>query len=86
MLKTLEEKLNELSPERRKKVEARAAELISREMTLHDSRLSTGMTKQEMIDWLEKEKAETLLECRRERFQEAIDKPKNEIDPIDEVT
>ena len=32
------------------------------------------MTDDEMIAWLKREKAETLLECRRELFQRAIDK------------
>lgn len=32
------------------------------------------MTKTEMIEWLEREKAQALLECRRKIFQQAIDK------------
>lgn len=35
------------------------------------------MSDKEMIEWLEREKAETLPECRRDVFQQAIDKLKS---------
>ena len=34
------------------------------------------MTYEQMIEWLERELAETLLECRRETFRKAIEKIK----------
>lgn len=53
MLKTLDEKLNELSPERKKKVEARAAELIAEEMTLRDVRKALKLTQARVGELLE---------------------------------
>jgi transcriptional regulator with XRE-family HTH domain len=43
-MSTLEERMNELSPARRKKVEARTAELIAEEMTLRELRRARKLT------------------------------------------
>jgi transcriptional regulator with XRE-family HTH domain len=43
-MSTLEERMNELSPERRKKVEARVAELMAEEMTLQELRRARRLT------------------------------------------
>ena len=45
---TLEDKMRELSPARRKKVEARAAELIAEEMTLRQLRHARKLTQVRM--------------------------------------
>src|SRR5579871_5273944 len=45
-MSTLEERMNELSPARRKKVEARAAQLIAEEMTLRELRKARKLTQQ----------------------------------------
>ena len=49
---TLNELLNQLSPERRAKVEARAAELIAEEMTLQDLRKARVLTQERMAQLL----------------------------------
>ena len=51
-MSSLKEKLNELSPERRKKVETGAQELIAREMTLRDLRKARKLTQQRMAECL----------------------------------
>jgi transcriptional regulator with XRE-family HTH domain len=43
-MSTLEERMNELSPARRRKVEARTAELIAEEMTLRELRRARKLT------------------------------------------
>jgi transcriptional regulator with XRE-family HTH domain len=43
-MSTLEERMNELSPARRKKIEARTAELIAEEMTLRELRRARKLT------------------------------------------
>ena len=43
-MSTLEERMNELSPERRKKIEARVAELMAEEMTLQELRRARRLT------------------------------------------
>lgn len=43
-MKTLEQKLNEISPERRKKIQARTRELIAHEMSLQDLRHAVNKT------------------------------------------
>lgn len=48
MGKTYEELMAELSPERRKRVEARAAELIAEEKSLRDLRQARHLTQQSM--------------------------------------
>ena len=45
---TLKEKMKELSPAKRKKVEARAAELIAEEMTLRELRHACKLTQVKM--------------------------------------
>lgn len=50
MVKTLEEKLAGLSPERRKRVEARTAELIAEEMSLRDLRHALALTQERMAE------------------------------------
>ena len=47
-MSTLKERMNELSPARRKKIEARAAELISQEMTLQELRRARKLTQVKM--------------------------------------
>jgi len=49
---TLDELLNQLPPERRAKVEARAAELIAEEMTLQDLRKARVLTQERMAQLL----------------------------------
>ncbi len=49
---TLEDKMNQLSPERRKKVEERAAELIAEEMTLRDLRRAHQLTQERIAESL----------------------------------
>jgi len=48
MTKTLDQKFNELGPRRRKRVEARAAELIAEEMSLRELRLAHRLTQKSM--------------------------------------
>jgi transcriptional regulator with XRE-family HTH domain len=43
-MKTLEQKLNEISPERRKKIRARTRELVAREMSLQELRHAVNKT------------------------------------------
>jgi hypothetical protein len=43
-MKTLEQKLNEVSPERQKKIKARARELVAREMSLQELRHAVNKT------------------------------------------
>ncbi len=43
-MSTLEERMNELSPARRRKIEARTAELIAEEMTLRELRRARKLT------------------------------------------
>jgi transcriptional regulator with XRE-family HTH domain len=43
-MSTLEERMNELSPERRKKIEARVAQLMAEEMTLQELRRARRLT------------------------------------------
>jgi len=52
MSKTLEQKLNELSPARRRMVEARASELIAEEMSLRELRRAYRMTQKKMAEKL----------------------------------
>src|SRR5271168_888725 len=49
---TLKDKMNELSPAQRKKVEARAAELIAEEMTLRELRHARKLTQVKMAKTL----------------------------------
>ncbi|MFO1433371.1 MAG: XRE family transcriptional regulator [Candidatus Competibacteraceae bacterium] len=49
---TVNELLNQLSPERRAKVEARAAELIAEEMTLQDLRKARVLTQERIAQLL----------------------------------
>jgi DNA-binding XRE family transcriptional regulator len=49
---TLNELLNQLAPERRAKVEERAAELIAEEMTLQDLRKARVLTQERMAQLL----------------------------------
>lgn len=48
----VDEKIKKLSAERRKKVEARAAELIAEEMTLRDLRKARALTQARMAEEL----------------------------------
>jgi transcriptional regulator with XRE-family HTH domain len=50
MSKSLKEKLDALSPERRKRVKARADELIAKEMTLRDLRKARQLTQQRVAE------------------------------------
>jgi hypothetical protein len=43
-MKTLEQKLNEISPERQKKIRARTRELVAREMSLKELRYAVNKT------------------------------------------
>jgi transcriptional regulator with XRE-family HTH domain len=52
MSKSLREKLNALPEERRKKIEAGAAELIAREMTLRDLRKARQLTQERIAECL----------------------------------
>ena len=49
---TMKDKMNELSPAQRKKVEARAAELIAEEMTLRELRHARKLTQVKMAKTL----------------------------------
>jgi DNA-directed RNA polymerase specialized sigma subunit len=50
MAKTLEQKMAALSPARRKKVEARTAELIEEERSLCDLRRAMALTQERMAE------------------------------------
>jgi transcriptional regulator with XRE-family HTH domain len=50
---TLEEKLNQLSPERRAKVQARAGQLMAEELSLRDLRLARKLTQEKMAELLQ---------------------------------
>lgn len=52
MAKTLAEKMKTLDPDRRKKIEARAAYLISEEQTLRDLRRALQLTQEHMAECL----------------------------------
>lgn len=52
MAKTLEDKLAELSPARRKRVEARTTELIAEEQSLRDLRHALALTQEHMAEEL----------------------------------
>ena len=52
MSKSLDEKLNKLGPARRKRVEARAAELIAEEMSLRELRRAHRLTQKHMAEKL----------------------------------
>lgn len=52
MAKTLEQKMSALSPARRKKVEARTAELIEEERSLCDLRRAMALTQERMAEKL----------------------------------
>lgn len=52
MSKSLDEKWNELGPQRRKKVEARAAALIAEEMSLRELRRARRLTQKRMAEKL----------------------------------
>jgi DNA-binding XRE family transcriptional regulator len=52
MAKTLEDKLAGLSPARRKRVEARTAELIAEEQSLRDLRHALALTQEHMAEEL----------------------------------
>jgi transcriptional regulator with XRE-family HTH domain len=52
MTKTLNQKLNSLGSARRKKIEARAAELIAEEMSLRELRRAHRMTQKHMAEKL----------------------------------
>src|SRR6476619_1120522 len=45
-MKTLEQKLNEISPERQKKIKVRTRELVAREMSLRELRHAVDKTQQ----------------------------------------
>ena len=53
MGKTLKEKLEELSPERRKKIEEEANLLIAEEMTRQQLRLALKLTQEQMAEFLQ---------------------------------
>jgi transcriptional regulator with XRE-family HTH domain len=50
---TLEEKLNQLSPERRAKIQARADQLMAEELSLRDLRLARKLTQEKMAELLQ---------------------------------
>ena len=52
MMKTLEQKLASVSPARRKKIEARTAELIAEEQSLRDLRHALDLTQVKMAEEL----------------------------------
>jgi len=65
MAKTLEDKLQELPPERRKAVERRAKEIIAEEMTLRDIRKALDLTQEDLSGKLKiKQEAVSRLERR----------------------
>jgi transcriptional regulator with XRE-family HTH domain len=49
---TLEEKLNQLSPERRAKIKVRADQLMAEELSLRDLRLARKLTQEKMAELL----------------------------------
>lgn len=49
---TLEEKLNQLPPDRRAKIQARADQLLAEEMSLRDLRLARKLTQEKMAELL----------------------------------
>lgn len=53
MGKSLEDKLQELSPERRQRVERQAADLIAEEMSLRDLRKALNMTQDQLAEHLQ---------------------------------
>ncbi len=53
MGKTLEDKLQELSPERRQRVETQAAALIAEELSLRDLRKALNLTQEQLAEHLE---------------------------------
>src|SRR5580700_10198293 len=75
---TLKDKIKALSPARRKKVEARAAQLIAEEMTLRELRHARKLTQvrmaktlgitQDSVSWLEK-RTDLLLSTLRKTVQ-----------------
>ena len=50
---TLEEKLNQLSPERRAKIQSRADQLMIEELSLRDLRLARKLTQEKMAELLQ---------------------------------
>jgi transcriptional regulator with XRE-family HTH domain len=52
MTTPLKDKIGKLGPERRRKIEARAAELIAEEMSLSDLRRAHELTQQRMAEFL----------------------------------
>jgi transcriptional regulator with XRE-family HTH domain len=52
MATTLQDKMKAVGPERREKIEARAAELIAEEMALRDLRKAHHLTQQRMAEFL----------------------------------
>lgn len=50
---TLEEKLNQLSPDRRAKIQARADQLMAEELSLRDLRLARKLTQEKMAELLQ---------------------------------
>ena len=50
---TLEEKLNQLSPERRAKIQVRADQLMAEELSLRDLRLACKLTQEKMVELLQ---------------------------------
>jgi DNA-binding XRE family transcriptional regulator len=50
---TLDDKMKKLSPSRRKKVEARAAQLIAQEMSLRDLRKARSLTQERLAERLQ---------------------------------
>ena len=51
-MSTLKERMKQLTPARRKKVDARAAELIAEEMSLRDLRQALRLTQDQLADSL----------------------------------
>lgn len=52
MTKTLEEKMAGLSPERQRKIQAMAAELVAEEATLKDLRMAMALTQERLAETL----------------------------------
>ncbi len=50
---TLEEKLSQLSPERKAKIQARADQLMAEELSLRDLRLARKLTQEKMAELLQ---------------------------------
>ena len=50
---TLEEKLSQLSPERRAKIQVRADQLMAEELSLRDLRLARKLTQEKMAELLQ---------------------------------